>query len=996
MLTLASVLRIASSLMLLLAAAAAGQQAAGTLRGSVWDSDFDVPVAGATVLIVETAQGTLSSDQGSYVIENVPPGTYTVSFTKDGYGRQVRAGVVITGGQLTDLDVRMAGEFTEMDEFIVQDVLLFGAASEQALLALRLASPALMDSIGAELMSRAGASDAAAALRLVSGASLAGGKYAVIRGLPDRYVSSQMNGVRLPTADENKRAVELDQFPAQVIESMQVSKTFTPDQQGDASGGAVNVKLRGIPDEAFFQFSGQVGGNTNTTLSDDFLTYKGGGVNYLGQDNDKDQQLDKLGQNWSGAAGVSEGDAPLDTKWAVSAGGKTEIADGVKIGALASLFHEHKTTGYDDGQNNSLWSVAPGAGLTPQTFQGTPTSGEFKTGLYDVKQNTESVKLGGLAAFGIESERNRLTLSYLYTHAADDTATLAEDTRGKEYFFPGYNPNDPDDPGNQEGTVGAAPYIRTETLTYTERTTSTLQLDGEHTLDTGGWSMGVFDFKDPELSWNVSTNAARLDQPDKRQFSAYFVPGYLDPGAPPFLPPFEVPEKWLPYLPAESISLGNFQRIWKSIDETSNQFSLNLRLPFEQWSGDEGAFKLGAFYDDVERKFNQDTFANFGDSGATFAGGFEDFWSAVFPSEDHPITASEFDVDYDGEQTLKAWYGMVDLPLDSNLSVVGGARVELTDISIVNDPEQFALWFPPGSETPQSLEPGEADVDFRQKDLLPSLGASWEPVEAVTLRAAWSRTVARQTFKELTPILQQEYVGAPIFIGNPDLEMSALTNYDLRADWVPHEGGLISASWFHKDIDDPIEYVQRPLDFTFTTAVNYPKGVLSGYELEAREQLVNLVDALEGFGVGANATFIDSEVDLPQEEIDKFADIGVNLTSRDMTNAPDHLYNLFITYDTQDAQTQFALFYTLTGDTLVAGAGEAKSNFVPSVYAKQYGTLNFSASHKLSDRTTLQFQAKNLTNPRIEEVYRSDTTEDAVKTSYTRGREYTLSCTVRF
>jgi hypothetical protein len=85
-----------------------------------------------------------------------------------------------------------------------------------------------MDSIGSDLMSRAGASDAAAALRLVAGASVQDGKYAVIRGLPDRYVSSQMNRVRLPTADENKRAVELDQFPAAAIESIQVSKTFTP------------------------------------------------------------------------------------------------------------------------------------------------------------------------------------------------------------------------------------------------------------------------------------------------------------------------------------------------------------------------------------------------------------------------------------------------------------------------------------------------------------------------------------------------------------------------------------------------------------------------------------------------------------------------------------------------------------------------------------------------------------------------------------------------
>ena len=89
-----------------------------------------------------------------------------------------------------------------------------------------------MDSISADLMSRAGASDAASALRLVAGASVQDGKFAVIRGLPDRYISSLLNGVRLPTSDEDKRAVELDQFPSSVIESIRVTKTFTPDQQG--------------------------------------------------------------------------------------------------------------------------------------------------------------------------------------------------------------------------------------------------------------------------------------------------------------------------------------------------------------------------------------------------------------------------------------------------------------------------------------------------------------------------------------------------------------------------------------------------------------------------------------------------------------------------------------------------------------------------------------------------------------------------------------------
>src|SRR5262249_46518008 len=144
-----------------------------------------------------------TSDAGNYVFEQVAPGTYTLVFTKDGYARQVKSGVVVSPGHLAEADATLAGEFTEMEEFVVQE-LEFAGGAESELLQLRLESPALIDSISADLMSKAGAGDAASALTLVAGASVQEGKYAVVRGLPDRYVNSQINGIRLPTADPDK------------------------------------------------------------------------------------------------------------------------------------------------------------------------------------------------------------------------------------------------------------------------------------------------------------------------------------------------------------------------------------------------------------------------------------------------------------------------------------------------------------------------------------------------------------------------------------------------------------------------------------------------------------------------------------------------------------------------------------------------------------------------------------------------------------------------
>lgn len=949
-------------------------QQPGSIRGVVTDKDFGGPVFDAAVSVLGQKETAKTGEQGNYLLKDLPPGTYTLIVSKDGYVRQVRPNVTVAPGQLVEVDVALAGDFTDLEEYVVQDILAVGGGSEDAQLQLRFESPSLMDSISADLISRAGASNAADSLRLVAGASLQNGKSAVIRGLPDRYVSSQINGVRLPSADEDKRAVELDQFPAAVIESVQVTKTFTPDQQGDASGGAVDVRLKGVPDEPlFFQWRTQVTHNTQVTGINSFLGYEGGGVHFWGDDGgDRDQQLDNLGGNWDGAVGVRREAAPVDFKWTTSFGGKTEIADGVRVGGFVSAFYEHKSSHFSGGRDDSYWVDVPGDPMTPATSQGAVTQGNFQTRLYDVTRSTQYVQLGTLATAGIETKNHSVSLAWLNSLTSEDSATLAEDTRGKQFFFPGYDPNNPTTPGHAE--ADSAPYLRLETLQYTERTTDTVQLSGKHVFELQGGSM-----KSPVLDWTASRSAANKSQPDKRVFGSKWEA--TNGGI------------WTPFKPAANFTVGNLQRIWKDVQEDSTQYASNLKLPFEQWSDVEGYFKFGWFQDDVKRTYDQDTFSNFNDN-SSFSAPFDQYWSASFPFEDHPITAADIDVDYVGRQQVDAFYGMVDLPLFAGLNLVGGARAESMSISTVNDAEADAVWFPPGTSAPAPLGPGEADVDYSSDYVLPSAALVYEVVPDVTLRSAYSQTVARQTFKELTPVLQQEYLGGPVFIGNPELVMSELQNYDLRADWTPYEAGLFSVSWFRKDIENPIEYVQGANSIlNFTTASNYPEGSLQGWEIETRHDLGHFWKPLEGLGVGANATWIDSVVTLSEFDRQQFSlpEINAPMSERDMTNAPESLLNAYMTWESEVSGTRIGLFYTLTGDTLVAGAGQAAGNYVPNVYQTSFDSLNFSLVQRLSEWCDFTFQAKNLTNPDIEQVYRSPYIGDDVeRLSFSRGVDYSV------
>jgi hypothetical protein len=117
-----------------------------------------------------------------------------------------------------------------------------------------------------------------------------------------------------------------------------------------------------------------------------------------------------------------------------------------------------------------------------------------------------------------------------------------------------------------------------------------------------------------------------------------------------------------------------------------------------------------------------------------------------------------------------------------------------------------------------------------------------------------------------------------------------------------------------------------------------------------------------------------------------------------MLNAPEYLYNLGLTFDNEATGLATALFYSVSGDTLVAGAGIAQgTQFVPDVYQTEVGTLNFSLSQRLGPGLQVQFQARNLTNPEIQEVYRSEFIgPDVLRSTFTRGIDFSLGLTFTF
>ena len=988
---------------------------AGSIRGIISDEDFDAPLSGAQVLIAETEQKAETAEQGNFLLNDIKPGTYTLVISKDGYTRQVKGNVVVVGGQMTEIESSLSGEFTEMEEFVVQDVQI-GTGTEQALLDLRMESPALMDSVSSELMSQAGAGDAASALKLVAGATVQDGKYATVRGLPDRYVNSQLNGVRLPTADVDKRAVQLDQFPSSVIESIQVSKTFTPDQQGDASGGAVNIILKGIPDETFLKL--EYGMGSNSQIKSDMLTNRtDGGVSFWGMKENNPQD------NMTGDIGSQYANSAMDYKWSIAGGGKIDLTEDVRLGGLVNFYYNRDSSYYEGTEDKYCVDQDAfedsGSGsliMVPQSNQnagrngGDSGVGEWFTSLYDIQKSSVSVQWGGLGAVGIETDDHSVSFLYMYTHDATETITKGFDTRGKTTIFnywPGtysgqtnYGTYDPRPSGSE---YGVPTLQRIESLVYTERTTETAQIHGQHRFDIPEIGLQDFlTFKEIEFDWTIADSMSRMYQPDKTLISSSW-----DEDSHEFV-----------FFGSSASTTPDINRIWRDIRETSAQYFWNIKLPFEQWSGDTGYVKLGAFSDKVRRTYEKESFYYKSSDSFSSSGELTD---ESFPANIDDIALSPADdINYTGQQDITAWYYMGDIPLNSYFKFIGGIRYEQTKLSIANEPDSASALFVNANNKLISFNSAEADTDFQRNDALTSLGFEFEPLEKLILRGSYAETVARPTFKELTPTLQQEYVGADQFCGNPALEMSSLENYDLRLDYTPYQGGLFSASYFFKSVINPIEYrqIHTPDDIDFIRPYNYPEGQLKGWEFEIRQDLGHFSSNLRGLSLGGNATFIQSEVTLPDEEAQLLADSGVPEPTRDMMNAPEHLYNLYTTYNIEDTGTKLNLFYTVRGDTLIAGpyAGPANQKlkydvgppfvvwyenvptyYIPSVYEKEYGTLNFSLVQQFGEDWKAKFQVKNILNPKIQTVYRSKyLAEDVVKTSYRKGVDYSITVSAQF
>jgi hypothetical protein len=255
----------------------------GTVRGTVYDKDNGETMIGAAVTVEGVPGVAGGSDlDGAYTL-SLPAGTYTLKSSYISYQDVKITEVVVVEGEVTVIDFYLPSSTEMLGEVVVEAKA--SRNTENAVILMQKNATAVMDGISSQTIRKMGDSDAAGAIKRVTGVSVEGGKYVTVRGLGDRYSKTLLNGAEIPSLDPEKNAVQLDLFPTNLIDNMLVYKTFTADKPADFTGGLINLTTKDFPEKFTVQASAQLGFNEQSTMNSNFLTYKGSSTDWLGYDN---------------------------------------------------------------------------------------------------------------------------------------------------------------------------------------------------------------------------------------------------------------------------------------------------------------------------------------------------------------------------------------------------------------------------------------------------------------------------------------------------------------------------------------------------------------------------------------------------------------------------------------------------------------------------------------------------------------------------------------
>ena len=306
----------------------------GSLQGTILDGELPgSPLPFADVFIKGTTKGTTTDFDGNYSISGIDVGTYSIVISFVGYETKEVPNVVIEDGATTTLNEELKVSAAALSEVVVEATTEV-KESEKALILEQKKAEVVVESIGSEQLAKVGASDASAATEKIAGVSKSQSSSEVyIRGLGDRYLSTTLNGLPVPSDDIERKNINLNLFNTNVIQNVSISKTFTSSNYADQASGNVDIETKKTNKDNL-KASFNYGVNTDVVASDFRVTANNSNINLGYLDNNVNPSSTITNGNWN-----TLNKQPIGNYGLSISGGKKFDFDVVELKLTASGSH---------------------------------------------------------------------------------------------------------------------------------------------------------------------------------------------------------------------------------------------------------------------------------------------------------------------------------------------------------------------------------------------------------------------------------------------------------------------------------------------------------------------------------------------------------------------------------------------------------------------------------------------------------------------------------
>ncbi len=822
----------------------------GSISGKIIDAKTAEGLIGCTIRLDDGAGGAVTDYEGNYTIANVPPGVHKVSVSYTGYQEKAIAEIIVKNNESTTVDIAMEDATAQM----ISEVVVTATArrsSMSALTILQKNSPMIADGISAEIIKRTPDRTTGDVIRRVSGASIQDNKFAIIRGLNDRYNIALLNGALLSSTEPDRKAFSFDLFPSSMLDNLVVMKTASADLPGEFAGGAILLNTKDIPEETYLQVNVGAGYNTVSTFKPHQIA-QSGGTDILGVDDgaralpnnypssttfqqaSKEEKFGFSRQFANDWAIMESRSAAPNSSLQIASGLVSDPTRNVQFGSTFAFSYSNNNR-IQNGERNDFDNDR-------QLFS------------YNDKQFKNNVLWGSLLNLSMKmNKRHKISLQGTYSTNTDN---IVSDRSGSDF--------------EQERFVSAT------AIEYTENHLLTSRLSGEH-------SFGVNNIK---LAWGGGYNKISRDVPALRRM--FYAKNFDAETEDPF-------RAYVPYGSADPFRSGRF---YSDLSENVYNGNIDLTLPFSL-GNQKHSVKVGGLYQGKSREFNARVMGFIRAKVAGFDNSLLNLpQDQIFAAEN--IRDNGFIIDeitnlsdaYTASSDLNAAYVLFDNNIFDRLRVSWGLRVE---------------------NFKQDLESSEysgkpIQVNNNITSWLPSANLTYRLNDQHQVRLSASKTVSRPEFREVAPFAFYDFYLNAGVVGNSDLTPGEIFNADLRYEIYPGQNELFSVSFFYKKFNNPIEFTFSSLGggtrtFSFQ---NIPSAENYGVELELRKNLGFLVAGLENMTFFANGALIRSKLNL--SNVSSFDD------SRALQGQSPYLLNTGLTYNHVNLGLSTTLVYNIIGD----------------------------------------------------------------------------------